>query len=76
MQRINNLRSAARVALEEEGELDDDDNRPEHKPGPSKKKKDSDDEGNSDRAALSRNASRNQMAMDAFNTLMSVLTSK
>ena len=64
--------------MEEEGELDDDDidSRPEHKPGPSKKKKDSDDEGNSDRAALSRNASRNQMAMDAFNTLMSVLTSK
>jgi hypothetical protein len=64
------------VVLEEEGELEDDDTDvpPDHKPGLRKRKDEDDDEEGGGGAGFDK-ASRNQMAMDAYNTLMSVLKS-
>ena len=75
-QRLNKLRTAACVALEKEGELEDNEVEalPDHKPG-LKKRKDKEDDGSGDGAAFGGKASRNQMAIDAFNTLISVLKS-
>ena len=63
--------------MEEEDELDDEDevDLPDHKPGLSKKKEDSDDEEGGAGAAVGEKARRNEMAMEAFSRLMSVLES-
>ena len=63
--------------MEEEDELDDEDkvDLPDHKPGLSKKKEDSDDEEGDAEAAVGEKSRRNEMAMEAFSRLMSVLES-